>query len=224
MPRRTRTAAYVSAAQMGQAELDEMKAEVKRSGIKAAERAAKQAVAAALGLEYTDEPPEGDVQEATMAAAGNATCAVGFEASNQWKDMQEQMTKPKKDTIEMREWCKQKDKGDEGRNAKISAVAGEVAALAASEKSHFEQDLVMAAISARNTAPPAPRQPYQPNPNGRCHRCKQKGHGYPDCPVTDDAEAARMYAAWEGATSPRSTNTQGTTESNVAAVIHLLSC
>ena len=170
---------------MDQADLDELKAEVRRSGVKAAERAAKQAVAAALGLEFTDEPPGEEAQEASMAAAGNATCAVGFESSDQWKDMKEQVTKLKKDNTEMREWCKQKDKGDEGRDAKISAVAGEVATLAASEKSHFEQ--AMAAISARNTAPPAPRQPYAPNPNGRCCRCKQKGHGYPDCTATDES-------------------------------------
>ena len=132
-------------------------------------------LAAALGLEFTDEPPWEEAQEASMAATGNATCAVGFEASDQWKDMKEQVTKLKKDNTEMCEWCKQKDKGDESRDAKVSAVAGEVATLAASEKSHFEQ--VMAAIATRNTAPQAPRQPYAPNPNGRCHRCKQKGHG-----------------------------------------------
>ena len=103
---------------MGQAAMDEMKAEVKRSGVKAAERAAKQAVAAALGLEFTDEPPGEEEQEAAMAATENATCAVGFEATTQWKDMQEQVTKLKKDNSEMREWCKQKDKGDEGRDAK----------------------------------------------------------------------------------------------------------
>ena len=45
-----------------------------------------------------------------------------------------------------------------------------------------------------------------------------------DCTVTDDAEAARLYAAWEGTTSPTATNTQGITASNVAAMIHLLSC
>ena len=79
-------------------------------------------------------------------------------------------------------------------------------------------------MPVRNTAPPAPRQPYAPNPNGRCRRCKQKGHGYPDCTVTDDAEAARLYAAWEGTTAPTATNTQGITASNVAAVIHFLAC
>ena len=220
--RRERTAAHVVTAQMGQAEMDEMEAEVKRSGVKAAEKAAKQAVAAALGLEFTDEPPGDEEQEAATAATGNATCAVGFKATTQWKAMQEQVTKLKKDNSEMREWCKQKDKGDEDRDAKISAVAGEVATLAASEKSHFEQ--VMAAIAARNTAPPAPRQTYALNPNGRCRRCKQKGHVYPDCTVTDDAEAARLYAAWEGTTAPTATNTQGITASNVAAMIHLLSC
>ena len=82
----------------------------------------------------------------------------------------------------------------------------------------------MAAIAARNTASPVPRQPYAPNLNGRCRRCKQKGHGYPDCTVTDDAEAARLYAAWEGTTAPRPTATQGIPESNAAAMIHLLSC
>ena len=219
-PRRTRTAAHVSAAYMDQAELDEMKAEVTRSGVTAAERAAKQAVAAALGLEFTDEPPGEEPQEASMANAGNATCAAGFEATDQWKDMMEQVTKLKKDNTEMREWCKQKDKGDEGRDAKISAVAGEVATLAASEKSHFEQ--VMTAIAARNTLAPAGRQPYAPNPNGRCRRCKQKGHGYPDCTVTDDAEAARLYAAWEGTTALKPTKTQGIPASDVAA--HFLSC
>ena len=100
----------------------------------------------------------------------NTTCAVGFEATDQWKEMKEQVTKLKKDSGEMHAWCKQKDKSDEGCDAKISAVAGEVATLAASEKSHFEQ--VMAAIAARNTAPQAPRGPYAPNPNGRCRRCK----------------------------------------------------
>ena len=61
---------------MSQAELDDMKTEVKKSGVKAAERsrAAKQAVAAALGLEFTDEPPDDEAQEAALAAAGNATC------------------------------------------------------------------------------------------------------------------------------------------------------
>lgn len=191
--------------------MDEMKAEVTRSGIKAAERAAKQAVAAALGLEFVDEPPGEEPQEAAGwqrspdiglsgydGPIGNTTCAVGFEATDQWKDMKEQVTKLKKDISEMHEWCKQKDKSDENRDAKISAVAGEVATLAASEKSHFEQ--VMAAITSRNTAPPAPRGPYTPNPNGRCRGCKQKGHGYPDCTVADDAEAARLCAAWEGTT------------------------
>ena len=168
--------------------------------MKVAERAAKQAVAAALGMEYTDEPPEEDAHEAAMAAAGNATCAVGFKTSMHWKEMQAQVTKLKNDTTEMRDWCKQKDKGDESRDAKISAVAGEVATLAASEKNHFDQ--VMAAIAARNTAPPVPRQPYASNPNGRCRRCKQKGHRYPDCTVTGDAEAARLYAAWEGTRAP----------------------
>ena len=147
---------------------------------------------------------------------------VGFETTTQWKDMPEQVSKLKKDNSEMREWCKQKDKGDASRDAKVSAVAGEVATLAASDKSHFEQ--VMAAIAARNTAPRAPRQPYAPNPNGRCRRCKQKGHRYPDCTVTDDAEAARLYAAWEGTRAPSERKTQGITESNVAAMIHLLSC
>ena len=158
-PRRTCTAAHAASPHMDQAELDEMKAEVKRSGVKAAERAAKQAVAAALGLEFTDEPPGEEPQAGRQRSpdigltgysvpAGNTTCAVGFEATTQWKDMKKEVTKLKKDNSEMREWCKQKDRGDEGRDAKISAVAGEVATLAASEKSHFEQ--VMAAIAARN--------------------------------------------------------------------------
>ena len=43
---------------MEQVELDEIKADVKLSGVKAAERAAKQAVGAALGIEFTDEAPE----------------------------------------------------------------------------------------------------------------------------------------------------------------------
>ena len=63
-PRRTRTAAHIGTAQMEQSELDDIKADVKKSGVKAAERAAKQAVAAALGLEFVDEPPAGEPQEA----------------------------------------------------------------------------------------------------------------------------------------------------------------
>ena len=122
--RRTCIAAHVGTAPIEQTELDHIKAEVKTSGVKAAERAAKQAVAAALGMKYTDEPPEEDTRAAAMAAAGNSTCAVGFETSMHWKEMQAQVTKLKKDNTEMREWCKQKDKGDESRDAKISAVAG----------------------------------------------------------------------------------------------------
>ena len=155
-PRRTRTAAHIGTAPMEQAELDDIKAEVKKSGVKAAERAAKQAVAAALGLDYVDEPPGEPQEEAGLQyPTANSTCAVGFETSMHCKEMQAQVTKLKKDTTEMRDWCKSKDKGDEERDAKISAVAGEVATLAASEKSHFDQ--VMATIAARNTGPAAPR-------------------------------------------------------------------
>ena len=163
-PRRTHTAAHIGTAQMEQSELDDIKADVKKSGVKAAERAAKQAVAAALGLEFVDEPPAGEPQEAAGwkrstdigltgydVPTGNTTCAVGFKTSMHWKEMHAQVTKLKKDTTEMRDWCKQKDKGDEERDAKTSAVAGDVATVAASEKSHFDQ--VMAAIAARNTGP-----------------------------------------------------------------------
>ena len=86
--RRTCTAAPVGTAQpaIEQAHLDIIKAEVNRSGIKAAERAAKQAVAAALGMEYTHEAPEEAHDTECAAAAGNAACAVDFAASAEWKE------------------------------------------------------------------------------------------------------------------------------------------
>ena len=91
--------------------------------------------------------------------------------------------------------------------------------MAASEESHFEQ--VMAAIASRNTAP-APRPPYQPNPNVRCRRCKTKGHVINQCTITDDDEAARMYAAWEGESKPTPRMKLGVAE--FTAIAHLLQC
>ena len=86
---------------MEQTELDEIKADVKRSGVKAAERAAKQAVAAALGIEFTDEAPDGAAEaEHYTAAAMNATCAVDFAASTEWKEMKECRTKVDADNTE----------------------------------------------------------------------------------------------------------------------------
>ena len=102
--RKTRTAAQgasVSSA-MEQSELDEIKADVKRSGVKAAERAAKQAVAAALGIEFIDEAPEeaADMAYPAAAAAMNATCAVHFAASAEGKEMKQWRTKVDADSAE----------------------------------------------------------------------------------------------------------------------------
>ena len=102
--RRTRTAAPVSAVPpaMEQAHLDIIKADVKRSGVKAAEKAAKQAVAAALGMEYIDEAPEEAAEVEYAAAAGNATstCAVDSAASAEWKEMKQWRTKVEADNAE----------------------------------------------------------------------------------------------------------------------------
>ena len=102
--RRACTAAEAAsvASTMEQAELDEIKADVKRLGVKAAERAAKQAVAAALGLEFVDEAPDEatDTAYPAVAAAMNATCAVDFAASAEWKEMKQWRAKVDADSAE----------------------------------------------------------------------------------------------------------------------------
>ena len=49
------------------------------------------------------------------------------------------MSSLKKEATDTKEWRKTKDKSDESRDAKVSALAGELATLAANEKSHFDK-------------------------------------------------------------------------------------
>ena len=219
-----RTPRTASAAVGDQAQWDTMKAEVKKSGVKSAERAAAQAVAAILGIDN----PEGSDSEAEEGwqrspsidltgydvgpgpqdpmTAGNATAAVGsgFESTVHWREMQASVASLKKEATETKEWRKTKDKSDEGRDAKVSALAGELATLAANEKTHFDRlESMLGQVLQNNQS--TPRPPFTPNPNGRCRKCKVKGHGYPDCKSTDE-EAAVLYAHWEG-NKQRRTNT-----------------
>lgn len=130
--------------------------------------------------------------------AGNSTAAVGsgFESTVHWREMQASVASLKKEATETKEWRKSKDKSDEGRDAKVSALAGELATLAANEKSHFDKlESMLGQVLQNNQITPKP--PFTPNPNGRCRRCKVKGHGYPDCKSTEE-EAAALYAQWEG--------------------------
>ena len=162
-----------------------MRAEVKKSGVKAAtERAAAQAVASLLGMDHPEsqdsETEEGwqrpasigltgyDVPQDPMTA-GNATAAVdsGFESSVHWREMQASGASLKKEATETKEWRKAKYKSDESRDAKVSALAGELATLVVNEKSHFDKlESMLGQVLQSNQS--AARPPFTPNPNGRC--------------------------------------------------------
>ena len=198
--RRTRTAAPVGTAQppMEQAQLDVIKAEVKRSGINAAERAAKQAVAAALGMEYTDEAPD-EAQEAEYAAAsGNATCAVDFAASAEWKEMKQWRTKVEADSAEAK---KTMTKLAETQ----SKMAGDFATGRAENQANFDA-LTAVLTNMQRTMVGGQQQPQQAPValKGPCKKCKVEGHGRNMCPKGDD-EARTMRFAWYGKqnTAPR---------------------
>ena len=138
-----------------------MRAKVKKSGVKAAERAVAQAVAAILGINNPDgsdsDAEEGPWQRLPSISltgynvgpdhphktmkAGNTTAAVSsrFKSTVHWHKMQASMASLKKEASETKDWCKTKDKSDEGRDAKVSVLAGKLATLAANEKSHFNK-------------------------------------------------------------------------------------
>ena len=160
-----------SAAVGDQASWDTLKAEAKKLGVKAAERAAAQAVASLLGMDNPDSGADSEADEAQDSmTAGNATTVVGagFESSAHWREMEASVANLKKEATETKEWHKSKDKSDEGRDAKVSALAGELATLAANEKRHFDK-----LESFRTTRALAPRPPFTPNPNGRCRKLMQ---------------------------------------------------
>ena len=176
--RKTRAAAQgasVSSA-MEQAELDEIKADVKRSGVKAAERAAKQAVAAALGIEFTDEAPDGAADaEHHTAAAMNATCAVDFAASAEWREMKEWRTKVDADNAETK---KTMTKLAEAQ----SKMAGDFATGRAENQSNFDALTAVLTNMQKTMAGGQQSQQQQTILKGPCRRCKVQGHGKNSCP------------------------------------------
>ena len=203
--RKTRTTAQgasVSSA-MEQAELDEIKADGKRSGVKAAERAAKQAVAAALGIEFTDEAPEEAADmEHHAAASVNATCAVDFAASAEWKEMKQWRTKVDADNAGTK---KTMTKLAEAQ----SKMAGDFATGRAENQSNFDA-LTAVLTNMQKTMAGGQQAQQQTILKGPCRQCKVQGHGKNSCPITDDDEARNMRFAWYGEqqSQPRSALTE----------------
>ena len=164
-------------------------------------------MAALLGMDHPEGPDSEAEEEHDAMTAGSATAAVGsgFKLLVHWCEMQASVASLKKEATETKEWRKAKDKPDESKDAKVSALVGELATLAVNEKSHFDkynEKSMLGQVLQSNQS--APRPPFTPNPNGRCRRCKVKGHGYPDCKATEE-EAAASYAPWEGNKRERTT-------------------
>ena len=192
-PRRSRTAASVgpAAPALEQAHLDHIKVEVKRSGVKAAEKAAKQAVAAALGMEYVDEAPEEAPEVEYAATAGNATCAVDFAASAEWKEMKKLCTKVEAANAEAK---KTMTKLAENQ----SKMAGDFATGRAENQANF--DAITAVLTNMQKTMAGGQQQAQQPPTvlkGPCKKCKEMGHGRNTCPKGDD-EARTMRFSWYG--------------------------
>ena len=174
---------------LSQEEKDVLKAEVKKSAVKAAAIATKgfvkEAVAAAMqagsSADNTSEESESEEEDRKPAAAAvrDSSSEHSFAASTEWK--------------EMKEWRKKKDKEDTSRDSQLSAMRGEVASFREESRTCFSriEALMEKQIAAGGSTGNRKERPFNPE-TARCSKCKELGHGKNTCQVPEaDAKAMK---------------------------------